>query len=108
MLRAEAERIVDYLSRLPGVQDERQNLEPGKLEYRYSLNDRGRELGLTQSTLADAVRTGFLGIEAVHVTRGNERIPVRVIYPDRIRENSDLERVGAHRHVGSERQTVAP
>jgi multidrug efflux pump subunit AcrB len=93
VLRAEAERIVDYLARLPGVQDVRQNLEPGKLEYRYTLNDRGRELGLTQKVLADAVRTGFLGIEAVHVTRGNERIPVRVIYPDAIRENSDLERL---------------
>ena len=93
VLRVEAERIVDYLSRLPGVQDVRQNLEPGKLEYRYSLNDRGRELGISQNTLADAVRTGFLGIEAVHVTRGDERIPVRVIYPDAIRENSDLERL---------------
>jgi multidrug efflux pump subunit AcrB len=93
VLRAEAGRIVDYLSRLPGVQDVRQNLEPGKLEYRYSLNDRGRELGLTQGMLADAVRTGFLGIEAVYVTRGNERIPVRVIYPDAIRENADLERL---------------
>jgi multidrug efflux pump subunit AcrB len=93
VLRTEAERITDYLSRLPGVQDVRQNLEPGKLEYRYTLNDRGRELGLSQSTLADAVRTGFLGIEAVHVTRGNERIPVRVIYPETIRENSDLERL---------------
>ncbi|MEN8107282.1 MAG: efflux RND transporter permease subunit [Pseudomonadota bacterium] len=93
VLRAEAGRILAYLSRLPGVQDVRQNLEPGKLEYRYSLNDRGRELGLNQSDLADAVRTGFLGIEAVHVTRGDERIPVRVIYPDNIRKNSDLEKL---------------
>ena len=93
VLRVEAERIVEFLSRLPGVQDVRQNLEPGKLEYRYTLNDRGRELGLSQNTLADSVRTGFLGIEAVYVTRGDQRIPVRVIYPEAIRENSDLERL---------------
>ena len=30
--------------------------------------------GRAQGMLADAVRTGFLGIEAVYVTRGNERL----------------------------------
>ncbi|MBT8122044.1 MAG: efflux RND transporter permease subunit, partial [Gammaproteobacteria bacterium] len=93
VLRKRADDIVSYLERLPGVQDVRQNLETGKLEYRYSLNDRGKELGLQQGDLAAAVRTGFLGVEAVHVTRGNKRIPVRVIYPESIRETSDLERL---------------
>jgi len=93
VLRDQATRIVDYLERLPGVHDVRQNLEAGKLEYRYSLNARGRELGLKQSDLAAAVRTGFLGVEAVYVTRGNERVPVRVIYPDAVRETSDLQRL---------------
>ncbi|MDH3870694.1 MAG: efflux RND transporter permease subunit, partial [Gammaproteobacteria bacterium] len=91
VLRDQAGEIVQYLQRLPGVHDVRQNLEAGKLEYQYSLNARGRELGLTQNDLADAVRTGFLGVEAVHVTYGDKRIPVRVIYPETIRQNSDLE-----------------
>lgn len=91
VLRDEASRMVDYLQRLPGVNDVRQNLETGKLEYRYSLNTRGKELGLQQSDLADAVRTGFLGVEAVQVTRGNQRVPVRVIYPEAIRNSSGLQ-----------------
>jgi multidrug efflux pump subunit AcrB len=91
ILREQAGRIMDYLERFPGVHDVRQNLEPGKLEYQYSLNDRGREAGLTQNDLADAVRTGFLGVEAIHVTFGDERIPVRVIYPEAIRQSSNLE-----------------
>ncbi len=93
ILRVKANDIVSYLQRLPGVHDVRQNLETGKLEYQYSLNARGKELGLQQRDLANAVRTGFLGVEAVHVTRGNKRIPVRVIYPESIRETSDLERL---------------
>jgi len=93
ILRHKANDIVSYLQRLPGVHDVRQNLETGKLEYRYSLNARGKELGLQQGDLAAAVRTGFLGVEAVHVTRGNKRIPVRVIYPETIRETSDLDRL---------------
>ena len=91
VLNRQSERMVDYLERMPGVHDVRHNLEPGKLEYQYSLNPRGRELGLQQSDLADAVRTGFLGVEAVHVTLGDKRIPVRVIYPENIRKFSDLK-----------------
>jgi len=93
VLRDQATRMLEYLQRLPGVHDVRQNLESGKLEYQYSLNARGRELGIKQSELADAVRTGFLGVEAVHVTLGNKRTPVRVIYPDAIRRTSDLARL---------------
>ncbi len=93
VLRQQADRMVEYLQRLPGVHDVRHNLEIGKLEYQYSLNSRGKELGIKQSELADAVRTGFLGVEAVHVTLGDKRVPVRVIYPDAIRQGSDLERL---------------
>jgi multidrug efflux pump subunit AcrB len=81
----------DYLRQVPGVYDVRQDLDAGKLEYRYSLNERGRQLGLTQNQLADAVRTGFLGLEAVHVTRGDQRVPVRVIYTEAVRHNASLE-----------------
>ena len=84
-LHAYGVRLVHFLRQLPGVHDVRQDLEPGKLEYRYSLNDRGRQLGLSQSQLAEAVRVGFQGLEALHVTRGNQRIPVRVIYPEALR-----------------------
>ncbi len=90
ILLSQATEIRNYLRQLPGVHDVRQDLEVGKLEYRYSLNERGRELGLSQQQLADAVRTGFLGLEAVQVTWGDERIPVRVIYPDSVRRNSTL------------------
>jgi len=86
-----ANRMRDYLRQLPGVYDVRQDLDVGKLEYQYSLNERGRELGLNQQQLADAVRTGFLGLEAVQVSWGDERIPVRVIYDDQVRRGSSLE-----------------
>ena len=92
-LRKEAEKIVTYLKKLPGVHDVRQDLDVGKLEYQYSLNARGRELGLTQKQVADVVRTGFLGLETVYVTWRDERIPVRVIYPDNVRRTANLEQL---------------
>jgi len=81
-------RISNFLKRLPGVRDVRQDLEPGKLEYQYTLNERGRNLGLTQTELSNAVRTGFVGLEVTHVNWEEDRYPVRVIYPDALRKNS--------------------
>ncbi len=79
--------VVTFLRRIPGVKDVRQDLEPGKLEYQYTINARGRELGLTQAQIADAVRTGYLGLEVMQVNWKSERYPVRVIYPDSIRKD---------------------
>ncbi len=85
-------KISGFLERLPGVRDVRQDLEPGKLEYQYTLNERGRSLGLTQAELANAVRTGFVGLEVTQVNWKDDRYPVRVIYPDTLRKSgSSLE-----------------
>ena len=80
--------ISSFLKRIPGVKDVSQDLELGKLEYQYTLSEHGRRLGLTQTDLANAVRTGFVGLEVTHVNWNNERYPVRVIYPDYLRKDS--------------------
>ena len=88
-LRKKAEQISDYLRRIPGVNDVQHDQELGKIEYKYAINDHGKRLGLTQNQLSNAVRSGFLGNEVVHVTWEDNRIPVRVIYPRTIREQSE-------------------
>ena len=87
-LQRDAERVRDFLSRLPGVEDVRHDLEPGKIEYQYTLNARGRELGITQSALGAAVRMGYQGEKVIHISQGEERVPVRVLYPPAIRYDS--------------------
>lgn len=88
VMQAKADEIRDYLRRMPGVKDVQHDQEPGKLEYKYRLNDRGKRLGLSQSQLADVVRTGFLGNEVVYVTSHDKRIPVRLIFPETMRQQS--------------------
>jgi multidrug efflux pump subunit AcrB len=83
-----AEKIRGFLARMPGISDARQDMDPGKLEYRYQLNERGRRLGLTQAELANAVRTGFLGLKLTHVSWRDKRIPVRLIYDDDLRHDA--------------------
>ena len=88
LLQDKAIEISDYLKRMPGVNDVVHDQEPGKLEYKYELNERGRRLGLTQNKLADAVRSGYLGNEVAHVTWNEKRLPIRVIYPESMRQQS--------------------
>ena len=88
-LTALADELKNHIKRMPGVHDVQQDLEEGKLEYQYELNERGRLLGLTQAQLADVVRSGFLGREVVHVTWKEKRLPVRVIFPEEMRERSE-------------------
>ncbi|MES9863202.1 MAG: efflux RND transporter permease subunit [Candidatus Thiodiazotropha sp. 4PDIVS1] len=83
-----AELVRSFIQRLPGISDARQDMDPGKLEYRYELNERGRRLGLSQAQLADAVRTGFLGLKLSYVSWQDKRIPVRLIYNDEIRHDA--------------------
>ncbi|MGD9163894.1 MAG: efflux RND transporter permease subunit, partial [Chromatiales bacterium] len=87
-LSEQAEAIRAFVARLPGVSETRQDMDPGKLEFRYRLNERGRQLGLTQSDLADAVRTGFLGLKLTYVSWRDKRIPVRLIYDDQLRHDA--------------------
>jgi len=93
-LQTESLAIRDYLRTIPGIYDVSQDLESGKLEYQYSINERGRQMGLSQRDLANAVRSGFLGLEVTYVTWNEKRIPVRVIYPDDWRHtSSQLEKL---------------
>ncbi|MEJ2694987.1 MAG: efflux RND transporter permease subunit, partial [Candidatus Thiodiazotropha sp.] len=87
-LSAQAEEIRAFIARMSGVSDARQDMDAGKLEYRYQLNERGRRLGLTQNDLADAVRTGFLGLKLAYVSWRDKRIPVRLIYNDELRHDA--------------------
>ncbi len=93
VIRRHAEAIRDFLARMPGVHDVRQDLDAGKLEYRYRVTERGRRLGVTQAEVARAVRTGFLGLEALEVSRGQERVPVRVRYDADARARAELARL---------------
>ena len=83
-----AKEIEDFLSSIDGVKDVEQDQDPGKVEFKYQLNDRGKELGLTQADIAESVRTGFLGLEAAYFNLNGERVPVRLIYSEKYRNDS--------------------
>ena len=86
---SKANAIRNYLKGIPGIKDVRHDQDPGKLEYQYTLNENGKQLGLTQTQLSDAVRNGYLGNKVLYVTWNEKRIPVRMIYPQYLRQESN-------------------
>ena len=88
VLLTEAEIIEDFLRQIEGVDDVQHNLTPGKVEYQYTLNDRGRKLGLTQSALGAAVRVGYQGDQVLHTSFQGYRVPVRLLYEPSTRGSS--------------------
>ena len=83
-----AKEIESFLSQIDGVKDVEQDQDPGKVEFKYKINNRGKELGLTQAQIAESVRTGFLGLETAYFNLRGERVPVRLIYSEKYRNDS--------------------
>jgi len=80
------------LSGYDGVFDIDDNFEPGKLELKLALKEKGRTLGLTLSDLAMQVRYGFYGAEVQRIQRGRDDVRVMVRYPRQERKSlADIE-----------------
>ncbi len=86
------ERFKEMLRQYSGVKDISDSFETGKAEFKLSLKDSGRILGLTLSDLARQVRQGFYGEEVQRIQRGRDDIRVMVRYPESRRKSlADVE-----------------
>jgi multidrug efflux pump subunit AcrB len=77
-----AERLKDILTDYTGVSEIADSFEPGKIELKLDMTDRGRTLGLTLDDLASQVRSGFYGQEVRRIQRGRDDIRVMLRYPE--------------------------
>ena len=87
-LESRANELIEYMQGIAGVYDLQHDMDRGKLEVRYQMNEEGQRLGITQMQIADVLRTGYLGIKAVYANWGDERYPVRVIFDEDTRNDS--------------------
>lgn len=86
-----AEKYEAYLKTIDGVHDIAIDLEKGKTEYRYKINEvYANRAGLSVSDVAQSILSSFKGAVATKVKKGDEEIDVRVRFPDWARrtENS--------------------
>jgi multidrug efflux pump subunit AcrB len=90
-LRLASSELAAGLRTFNGTNDVRTDFQPGKRELRIELLPQGRVLGITLQDLAQQLRHGFYGAEAIRLQRGRDEVKVQVRYPPEERATfSDL------------------
>ena len=98
-----AEKVKRSLAEYNGVSDIDDSFDPGKLELKLALTEKGRTLGFTLEDLARQARQGFYGQEVQRLQRGRDDIRVMVRYPiDERKSIADIENVRLRLADGTE------
>ncbi len=97
-----AGEYMDYLSGKDGVNDISMDLEIGKKEFRYRVDDAmAARTGVTVRDVAMTLNASFEGSVATSVRQGNDDIDIRVRFPDRARQTfASLDKVMISNHRG--------
>lgn len=82
-----AEEYSSYLKTVKGVSDIKIDLESGKTEYQYTVNERMAALtGVSAYDIATAINASFAGAVATKVNQNEEEVGVRVRFEEKARE----------------------
>jgi multidrug efflux pump subunit AcrB len=102
-LLAASQALQSELASFEGVEDVNDSYRHGKREFRLSLKEGARQLGITLTDLARQVRGAFWGEEPLKVQRGKNEVTIRVRYPEEGRvAPGDLENLKIRTADGKE------
>lgn len=103
-LEQAVERCVSYLSEVNGVHDVTAGGRPGKWEYRMTIRDDARAMGVSLAELSGTVRAAYFGEEAMRLQRGRHEVELRVRYPrEQRRSLADFDEIRVRDPAGNER-----
>ncbi|MBN1531472.1 MAG: efflux RND transporter permease subunit [Spirochaetes bacterium] len=86
VLKKIASEYITYLKGIPGVQDIRLDLEDGKKEYRFVVDEvTAARSGISVYDVAVSINACFEGAVATYVTRNEENVDIRVRFPEEAR-----------------------
>lgn len=87
ILKKIAREYMNYLKGIEGVTDIAMDLEEGKQEYRYVINEvMAARTGVSVFDVAQALNASFEGAVATSVKEGEEDIDIRVRFPESARK----------------------
>ncbi|MCX7677800.1 MAG: efflux RND transporter permease subunit [Spirochaetes bacterium] len=87
MLHTIAGEYISYLKTIPGVYDIRLDIEEGKKEYRFEVDEvLAARSGISVFDVAQAINASFSGAVATFITRDEERVNLRVRFPESARK----------------------
>ncbi len=101
-LKKIAGEYVAYLQGIKGVYDVSIDMEDGKTEYRYKINEvEAARAGLSTYDVASSLHSAFEGNVATKVNDGEDEIDVRVRFPEWARKNQNsMNQVMVANHTG--------
>jgi len=92
------------LATFAGVTDIRDDSNPGKIEYQFSIKDEAVSLGITTEDLSETVRNSYYGAEVMRLQRGRHEVKLMVRYPiEQRRSLSDMQELRVRGADGKER-----
>ena len=77
-----SDALVAKLDTIVGVFDAQTDYRAGEKEFIITMKPNAYHLGLTLSDLAQHVREGFYGNEALRIQRGRDDVKVKIRYPE--------------------------
>ncbi len=87
VIREIAKEYEEFLSTVKGVRDISIDLEEGKTEYRYTVNERmAAWTGVSAYDIAVALNASFMGAVATTVSQNEEEVGVRVRFEENARK----------------------
>ena len=87
--RRVAQQLKPLLQQLPGVNDVYDDSQGGQRQLRLSINQQGRQLGLTQADLALIVGGAFGNLEVQRLLYQGEETRIQLRFPDNLRRTQE-------------------
>lgn len=103
-LESAVQMCVDQLEKYPGVHDVSAGGRPGKWEYRLTIKEDAKAMGVSLAELSSTVRASYYGEEAMRLQRGRHEVELRVRYPREQRQSlADFDEIRVRDPSGNER-----
>lgn len=90
VLKKIAQEYVHYMKTIRGLQDIRVDLEDGKKEYRFKVNEViAARSGISVNDVAQALNASFEGATASTLNQNEESVALRVRFPEQARKRKE-------------------
>ncbi len=80
-LETAVEEAKAKLATYDGVYDIRDDSNPGKTEFQFTIKDRAKAIGIRQDDLSEAIRSAYYGAEVMRLQRDRHEVKLMVRHP---------------------------
>ena len=86
-LEAAVEEAKAKLASYDGVYDIRDDSNPGKTEFQFTIKDRAQAIGIRQDDLSESIRSAYYGAEVMRLQRDRHEVKLMVRHPSEERRS---------------------